>query len=356
MNPEKVIDLRSDTITIPTPRMRRAMADAEVGDDARGEDPTVNRLEVMIAERLGHEAAVFTLSGTMSNQASILAHTRPGQEAILEETCHILLSECGDLARIAGVQSRTLRAPDGLLSLHVLEDWVRPTEGRLSPGTGLICLENSHASYGGIALPAEPCRDLCEFARGRDVPVHLDGERVFNAAVALGVPVAELTRHFDSITIGFSKGLCCPLGSAVAGPQEVIERVRKARSILGGGMRQAGVIAAPCILALGEMVDRLAEDHEKARALAEGIHGLDSKMVDLERVQTNIVNLEATRAGLDGVPLLDAMGREGIGALITRPGIIRLVAHKDVSAEDVPYAVEAIGRAMERIGHTCAGH
>ena len=263
-----IIDLRSDTVTLPTPAMRQAMADAEVGDDVFGEDPTVNRLEERAAELLGKEAALFTASGTMSNLLAVLTHTQRGDEVLLGSEAHIFWSEVGGAATLVGVQPRTLpNRPDGTLDPTLVEAAIRRPDVH-HPQTGLLCLENTHNRCGGGVMTVEETATLSEVAHDRGIPVHLDGARLFNAAVALERPAKDLTAPVDSVCFCLSKGLGAPVGSLLGGSREFVDRARKYRKMVGGGMRQAGVIAAAGLVALTTMIDRMAEDHANARRLA----------------------------------------------------------------------------------------
>ncbi|MGB3905549.1 MAG: low-specificity L-threonine aldolase, partial [Anaerolineae bacterium] len=285
----KIIDLRSDTVTQPTRAMREAMYEAVVGDDVFGEDPTVNALEALAAEKVGKEAALFVASGTMGNLVSILTHCRRGDEVIMGDRAHIFIHEVGAAAAFAGVQVHIVpNQPDGMLNPEDVEKAIRGEDIHFPP-TRLVCLENTHNRCGGCVLSPVQMDSVSTPVRERGIAVHLDGARVFNASVSLGVDVKELTRNVDSVMFCLSKGLSAPVGSMVAGSEEFIRRARKNRKMLGGGMRQAGIIAAAGIVALNEMVDRLAEDHANARLLAGGLKEIDGLDVDLNTVQSDIV-------------------------------------------------------------------
>ncbi len=284
-----MIDLRSDTVTKPTPAMREAMYRAEVGDDVMGEDPTVNRLEEMAAERMGKPAALFVASGTMGNAAALLAHCQRGDEVILGDMAHSFLYEAGGMAALGGINPRPLpNLPDGTIRLDQIEASIRPDDPH-HPRSRLIALENSHNHCGGAAIPLGYFAAVRELADRHHLKVHLDGARIFNAAVALGVEAREIMQHVDSITFCLSKGLSAPVGALLCGDEDFIYHARRIRKMLGGGMRQAGVIAAAGVVALEQMVDRLAEDHARARRLAEGVASIPGFTIDLERVQTNII-------------------------------------------------------------------
>jgi threonine aldolase len=335
-----VVDLRSDTLTLPTPAMREAMARAEVGDDVWEEDPTVRRLEELAARRTGKEAALFVSSGTQGNLVSILAQTRPGQEVVLDADSHIFNYEGASAAMFGGVQTLALPTERGFLTAAQVREHIRPSNIHIPP-TGLVCLENTHNRHGGTCCAPEDIEAVAAAAHAAGVPVHLDGARIWNAAVALGRPVADFGRHVDSITFCLSKGLGAPVGSLVCGSREFVVRARRVRKSLGGGMRQVGVLAAAGLLALESMVERLAEDHANARRLAEGVAQLPCTRLDPGKVQTNIVIFQVDRAGgaaeLVGGCLARKVKIHQIG-----PTAIRCVTHKDVDAEDIERALEAL--------------
>ena len=345
----KVIDLRSDTVTLPTPAMREAMYRAEVGDDVFGEDPTVNRLEAMAAERMGKEAALFVVSGTMANLVSLLTHCGRGHEIIVGDLAHTFLYEQGGSAALGGIHVHTLRnQPDGTLDLQEIEGAIRADNIHF-PRTRLICLENTHNRCGGVPLAPEYTDAVGDLARRHGLAVYLDGARIFNAAVALGVDVRELTRGVDTVSFCLSKGLCAPVGSLVCGTRDFIAEARRNRKIVGGGMRQAGIIAAAGIVALEQMVDRLAEDHENARRLALGLAEIPGISIDPAQVRTNIVIFDlvaerptpaefAARLSADGVKVL-ALGER-----------IRLVTHYGIDAADIDKALVAIRKVMQEAG------
>ncbi|TEU18835.1 MAG: low-specificity L-threonine aldolase, partial [Dehalococcoidia bacterium] len=285
----KVIDLRSDTVTHPTPEMRKAMFEAEVGDDVYGEDPTVNRLEAMAAEMLGNEAALFTTSGTQSNLTAVLTHTKHGDEIIVGDEAHMLWYEMGGAAALGGVTIRTVPNDScGHLSLDDIDRTIRGKDIHY-PETTLLCLENTHNRCGGTVLTPDYTNEVCDLAHTRGLKVYLDGARIFNAAIALGVPAHALARSCDSVGLCLSKGLSAPVGSLLCGSKDFVERARKFRKMLGGGMRQAGVIAAAGIVALETMVERLAEDHNNARRLAQGLTNIEGITLAQDDIPTNIV-------------------------------------------------------------------
>ena len=285
-----VIDMRSDTVTLPTPEMRRAIAEAPLGDDVYGEDPTINRLEALAADLTGKEAALLVVSGTMGNLCAILAHCGRGEEAIVGDESHIYHYEAGGPSTLGGVAFHVVpTTPGGTLPLAALTDAIRDEEDPHEAITRLICIENTHNRCGGVVLPIEYMQSVRQLAWARGLAVHLDGARLFNAAVALGVDAREITRHVDSVQFCLSKGLSAPVGSILAGDARLIGRARRVRKLVGGGMRQAGIIAAAGIVALEQMVDRLAEDHANARTLAEGLATFAQIEIDLAAVQSDIV-------------------------------------------------------------------
>ena len=334
-----IVDLRSDTLTLPTPAMREAMARAEVGDDVWEEDPTVRRLEELAARRTGKDAALFVSSGTQGNLVSVLTQTRPGQEVILDADCHIFNYEVAGAAMFGGVQTLPVKTARGFLAPEQVREQIRPSNVHI-PMTGLVCLENTHNRHGGTCCTPEEISAVAAVAHAGGVPVHLDGARIWNAAVALGRPVAEFARHVDSLTFCLSKGLGAPVGSLVCGSTELIARARRVRKMLGGGMRQVGVLAAAGLVALESMVDRLAEDHAHARKLAEGVAGLRLVRLDLASVETNIVIFHVDRPDGAGLLVTGALARK-VKIHQIGPTSIRCVTHKDVDAEDVGRALEA---------------
>ena len=341
-----IIDLRSDTVTQPTPEMRRAMYEAELGDDVLGEDPTVNRLEAMAAERTGKEAALLVASGTMGNLVCALGHCARGDEMIVGADSHIFVYELGGAAVLGGIQVRTLpNDTRGMLDPHQVEEAIRPP-GLHFPPTGLVCLENTHNRGSGAVFTVEEMGAVAQVAHAHGVPVHLDGARIFNASVALGVPVAELAAQADSITFCLSKGLACPVGSVVCGSAEFIARARKVRKMLGGGMRQAGVLAAGGIVALEQMVARLAEDHANARRLAQGLARMPGLAIDPARIQSNIVIVEVLERPAQ--EFLRELEDRGVLAGSSLGQRVRLVTHYGITAEDVDTALETLEAVVRR--------
>jgi threonine aldolase len=335
-----VVDLRSDTLTLPTPEMREAMARAEVGDDVWEEDPTVRRLEALAAERLGKEAGLFVTSGTQGNLVSVLAQTRPGQEVVLDVDAHIFNYEVAGTSVIGGVQMRPVKTDRGFPSPAQVREALRPSNIHIPP-TGLVCLENTHNRHGGTCCTPEEIAAVAAVAHQAGVPVHLDGARLFNAAVALGRPARDFARDVDSVTFCVSKGLGAPVGSVVCGRADFVTRARRIRKMLGGGMRQAGVIAAAGIVALERMVDRLAEDHANARALAKGVARLPGMRIELASVQTNIVIFRVDRPqGVD--ELVKGCAARKVKIHGVSPTSIRCVTHKDVDADDIARTLDAL--------------
>lgn len=323
-----VIDLRSDTVTKPTPAMRAAMASAEVGDDVYAEDPTVNRLEARAAEIFAREAAIFVPSGTMGNQIAIHLHTHPGQEIVCESRAHILDWEMAMMSAFSGCLPRTVAGERGILTWDRIKPALAP-KAYYRATTGVIALENSHNMAGGTVTPLDVYDEIWAGARDAGLPTHLDGARIFNASVALGVPVAELTAGFSSVMFCLSKGLCAPVGSMLVGSRKFIERARSVRKMLGGGMRQAGILAAAGLIALEEMPKRLSEDHANAKLLAQRLAAIPQVELDPTTIQTNIVIFKV-RGVADISPLLAALKRRGVLAGAAASDQIRFVTHKDV--------------------------
>jgi len=341
----RTIDLRSDTVTLPSPQMREAMYRAELGDDVFGEDPTVNRLEQMAAERVGKEAALLVVSGTMGNLVSVLTHCGRGDEIILGDMAHTFLYEAGGTAALGGVHPRTVpNQPDGTLRLQDIEAAIRSDNVHF-PRTRLICLENTHNRCSGAVLTPQYMTQVGSLARRRGLSLHLDGARIFNAAVALGVGVRALTRDADSVSFCLSKGLAAPVGSLVCGSKAFNAEARRTRKVLGGGMRQAGIIAAAGVVALTEMVDRLQEDHDNARRLAVGIVGIDGLSIDPARVQTNIVYFDLVRDKPHGEEFAREAARHGLRILSVGPNRLRAVTHYGISAEDIDQALSILADA-----------
>lgn len=335
------IDLRSDTVTLPSDEMRRAMASAEVGDDVYGEDPTINLLEARAAEMFGREAAIFVPSGTMGNQIAIKLHTRPGQEILCEERGHIFNYEMAMLSWFSGCVVRPVAAPQGILSWDLLAPKISPATYYAAP-TGLISMENTHNMAGGTVTPINAMDEICERAHERNLPVHLDGARVFNAATYLGKPVAEVTRSFDSVMFCLSKGLGAPVGSILVGGKDFIQRARSVRKALGGGMRQAGILAAAGLIALEQGPGRLHEDHATANLLAEGVASIPGIEIDLATVQTNIVIFDVSGTGRSSAEIAAALKEQGVLVGTVNAQLIRFVTHLNVSREACEQALTGL--------------
>jgi len=341
----RVVDLRSDTVTLPSDEMREAIGRAELGDDVFGEDPTVNRLEQMAAERTGKEAALLVVSGTMGNLASILTHCRRGEEVILGDQSHTFVYEAAGISALGGIHPHTIsNQPDGTLGLEDIEAAIRPDNVHF-PRTRLICLENTHNRCYGAALSPAYMASVGRLARHHGLGIHLDGARIFNAAVALGVDVKELTREADSLSFCLSKGLAAPVGSVICGSKAFIVEARRARKVLGGGLRQAGIIAAAGVVALDQMVDRIREDHDNAAHLAQGISRTKGLSIDLSRVHTNIVYFDVCGDGRTAEALVERLGQTGVRMLAVGSKRIRAVTHYGITSEDIDRALGMLTEA-----------
>lgn len=333
-----VVDMRSDTLTHPTDEMRQAMAQAEVGDDVYGEDPTINRLEAMAAALMGKEAGLFVPTGSMGNLVAMMAHTNRGDQVILESEAHIYHHEVGALSSVAGLLPRLIPSEYGAIDPAALRAAVSQTY----PRTSLVCLENTHNRQGGTVLTEAEMAAVAGVAAEAGMKVHLDGARIFNAAIALGVDVTTLTRHVDSLMFCVSKGLSAPVGSVVCGTRELIGRARSYRKVLGGGMRQAGVLAACGIIALDKMVDRLAEDNMRARRLAGAIADLGGLGVDLHRVQSNMVVVNGAPLGLDTAALTRELAARGVRGGARPPASVRLVVNRHHGDGEIERVIEVV--------------
>jgi threonine aldolase len=335
-----IIDLRSDTVTRPTPAMRMAMAEAEVGDDVFGEDPTVNLLQDKVAALLGKEAGRFMPSGTMSNQAAIKTHTQPGDEVICEKECHIFNYECGAPSAFSGVQLHPIKGINGFFSGEDVEQAVRPSNVH-HPLTRLVWIENTHNRAGGTVCPAGQVEAVREVAVRHGLAMHLDGARLWNASVATGVPLKTVASRFDSVSVCFSKGLGAPVGSLLAGTEGFITKARRFRKMMGGGMRQAGVLAAAALYAVDHHIPLLEEDHRNARRFAEAIAELPGISVDLDTVQTNIVLIRLNGTNLSAQEAVRGLKGKNVLVIATAPDRIRAVFHLDVDKEQVNDAIQA---------------
>ena len=343
-----LIDLRSDTVTRPTPAMRAAMAQAEVGDDVFGEDPSVNRLQERVADLLGKEAALFVPSGTMSNQIAVKVHTQPGDELLCDVHCHIYNYEAGGPAVLSGVTCRTLEGDWGVLDVGQLEGQVRPANDHLVR-TRLVCLENTHNRGGGRVYPFDKVQAIRAWARRHGLALHLDGARLWNAVVATGIPARAWGGLFDSVSVCFSKGLGAPVGSALAGPADFIARARRVRKLFGGGMRQAGVLAAAALYALEHHVERLAEDHRNARVIAQAIADTPGLRLTPPEVETNLVWFEVDPDLGTAADVVAALKGQGVLVHAAGPHTARACTHLDVSAAQAERAAETIRRAVPRL-------
>ena len=341
-----MIDLRSDTKTKPTPEMRAAIAAAEVGDEQRREDPTVNELERRAAELLGQDEAVYVPTATMANEIAMRSLGEPGDELVAEENSHIFVAELGGPAVHAGLMTRPLRCPDGRFTPEQLRETVRTTDGTHMPGTKIVSVENTHNASGGRVWQLDELEAVVSTARELDLRLHLDGARVLNAAVALGVPAAEIGGRFDTVTLCLSKGLGCPLGALVAGSPELMVKARRLKHLFGGAMRQAGIVAAAGVYAFDHNIERLADDHARARRLAEGLHE-QRVPVRLERVETNFVQVHVSPLGLSAEEALARLSEQGVGLSMTvHPTRLRAVTHLDIDDDDIERAIELIPRAL----------
>jgi threonine aldolase len=350
MQDHRTVDLRSDTVTLPTPAMRQAMFEAEVGDDVFHEDPTINRLEAMAAKRMGKAAAMYVPSGTMANLVCLLTHCARGDEAIMGHMSHTFLFEAGGSAAVGGIHPRTVpNRPDGTLDLDDVAAAIRDPRNDHYPRSRLICLENTHNRCGGAVLPPTYMAQVRALGDRHGLALHLDGARIFNAAAALGVEPSTLARDADSVSFCLSKGLSAPVGSLVCGSEEFIQRARRQRKLLGGSMRQAGVLAAAGIVALETMVDRLVEDHAHARRLANGLACLPGVILDPESVATNIVIFELSPEALKPKELEEhlAVRNVKLGAIGAKR--LRAVTHYGVEAEDIDYALHVMHEVLQ--GH-----
>jgi threonine aldolase len=344
---EKFVDLRSDTVTKPTLAMRKAMAEAEVGDDVYGEDPTVNALQEKVAKILGKEAAIFVPSGTMANQLAIKSHTQPGDEVIIETTSHPYNFEGGSAAALSGVQFHCVNGNRGILDPTQIEEEIRPSDHHYA-FSRLVCLENTHNRGGGAIYPLEKMRDIQQVAKAKGLMVHLDGARLWNASVATKIKLSDYAQCADSVSVCLSKGLGSPIGSLVAGSISFIDRVHRFRKMFGGGMRQCGIIAAAGLYALDHHLERLKEDHENAKRLAVGLKELRGVSIRPEQVETNIILFDLTDPGKTSFELRDSLKEKNILIHAVNKTQIRLVTHLDVNREDIETALVAFGTVLRK--------
>jgi threonine aldolase len=341
-----MIDLRSDTKTRPTPEMRAAIASAEVGDEQRREDPTVNELERRAADMLGQDEAVYVPTATMANEIALRSLGEPGDEVVAEENSHILVSELGGPAVHAGLMTRPIRCPNGRFTPEQLREKVRGGDNTHTPATKIVSVENTHNASGGRVWQLDELEAVVGAARELGLRLHLDGARVLNAAVALAVPAAEIGRHFDTVTLCLSKGLGCPLGALVAGSPELMVKARRLKHLFGGAMRQAGIVAAAGVYALEHNIERLGDDHARARRLAEGLYEAGVP-VELEQVETNFVQVDVAPLGLSTEEALERLAQQGVALSMTvHPTRLRAVTHLDIGDDDIEQALQLIPRAL----------
>jgi threonine aldolase len=343
-----IIDLRSDTVTRPSAGMRAAMADAAVGDDVFGDDPTVNRLEQRVAELMGKEAALYVPSGTMSNQIAVNIHTQPGDELLCDLNCHIYNYEAGGPAVLSGVTCRTLEGDFGILDLSQLEDKIRNPDDPHLVKTRLICLENTHNRGGGRIYPLDKIEAISQWAAKSGLMMHLDGARLWNAIVATGIAAREWAKHFDTVSVCFSKGLGAPVGSALAGPKALIAKARRMRKLFGGGMRQAGIIAAGCLFALEHNVDRLAEDHQNAQILAVAVAATPGLDLEPPEVETNLVWFRIDPSAGNAKDIAARLKQKGVLVHAAGPQKIRACTHLDVTKAHVELAAEMLRKVVAK--------
>jgi len=342
----RIVDLRSDTTTLPSDEMRQAIAESELGDDVFQGDPTVNRLQDLAAQRMGKEAALLVPSGTMANLASILTHCGRGAEVILGNRAHTYKYEKGGISAYGGIHSTQIpNQDDGTMQLEDIRDAIRGIDDHF-PVTKLICLENTHNVCGGAPLSVTYTKEVANLARAHNIKMHIDGARIFNAAVALGVDIQDLVEDADSISFCMSKGLGAPVGSVICGSKDFIDQARGIRKGLGGGMRQAGIIAAAGIVALETMVDRLQEDHTNARLLADGIADLPGVVLDPETIKTNIIYFDLDDAAMESANFLTVLAAKGIQFFDTGPRRFRMVTHYGITAEDILYTIDGFKQTL----------
>jgi len=342
----RIVDLRSDTVTLPTAEMLEAMRTAPLGDDVYREDPTVNQLEELAAKKMGKEAALLTTSGTQANLVSALSQTKRGEEVILEAEAHMYYYEVGAFSALGGLIPRLVKGQRGVLTPKDIESALRPPNIHFPPTT-LVCIENTHNRAGGTVWTPSQTRAVFDFAHAKGLKVHMDGARIFNAAIAQNIDVKELTQFTDSMMFCLSKGLSAPIGSIAVGNREFVDTARRYRKMLGGGMRQAGVIAAAGIIAIEKMVDRLKDDHANAQILAKGLMSIDGISIDPTQVQTNIVVYDVSSLGIDGERWVTKLNESGVKAGTLEAGRVRMVTHRGIERDDVEYALSVAKRTAE---------
>lgn len=340
------IELRSDTMTQPNTLMRTAMSVAHVGDDVCSEDPTINKLQEKAAWIMGKEAALFVASGTMGNLVSLLAHTRPGNEIIAEENSHIVINECGGYARLGGLAVSLVPSDKGIMDPVVVESRIR-TDDVHYPQTALICIENTHNAAGGAIIPLSNLRDLRQLADAHEIKIHMDGARIFNASVALGVPVNKIAEFAESVTFCLSKGLGAPVGAIVVGSQAFIDEARRVRKLVGGGMRQAGVLAAAGLIALDDVAERLERDHRNAKRLAKSIREIQGLMLDPDDIQTNMVYVDVSGLGVSALKFAEMCSNRSLNLLPVSARRIRMVTHQDVDDAEIDVAASILADVAE---------
>ena len=344
----RVVDLRSDTVTLPTAEMLDAIKTAQLGDDVYREDPTVNQLEELAAKKMGKEAALLTTSGTQANLVIVLSQTRRGEEVILESEAHMYYYEVGAFSAVGGLIPRLVKGQRGVITPQDVGLALRPPNIHFPP-TSLICIENSHNRAGGTIWTPPQTKAISDFAHDRQLKVHMDGARIFNAAIAQSIDVRELTRHVDTLMFCLSKGLSAPIGSMVVGDRDFVERARKYRKMLGGGMRQAGVIAAAGIIAIEKMVDRLKDDHANAKMLAKGLMSIPGISLDPTLVQTNIVLYDVSGLRIDGEQWCKKLNESGVKAGAVEANRVRMVTHRGIEKEDIEYTIRVADKTANEI-------
>ena len=344
----RVVDLRSDTVTLPTQEMLEAIRTAELGDDVYGEDPTVNRLEQLAAEKMGKEASLLTTSGTQANLISLMSQTKRGDEVILEADAHLYYYEVGAFSALGGLVPRLVKGQMGVMTPEDIEKALRPPNIHFPP-TSLICIENTHNRAGGTMWSPTQIKAVFDFAKSHGLRVHMDGARIFNAAVAQNLDVREFTRYVDSLMFCLSKGLSAPIGSLVVGDRELIDRARRFRKMLGGGMRQAGIIAAPGIIAIEKMVHRLRDDHANAKVLATGLSKIQGISLDLSHVQTNIVLYDVSGLGVTAKKWIAKISEHGVKAGAQEGGRVRMATHRGIEKDDIEYTLNVAEKVAKKI-------